>query len=171
MKNFVRTVGTVIALLACVGTVVEAQTDPCQSATPPFVVTSGRPFTAVWLMDAMVQANPPTDPTLVPARIDGFYLQIDSQPRVDTGPIAPSAPCPVGTPNAGKLPFSWTSSVGGVSRGTHTFTVRGWNFQLDTQGVPTTTRQEGVVASIPFSAVDLVQVGAPLAPTNAIIRR
>lgn len=142
--------------------------DACNTAIGPFTVTSGSPFYVLWTMDATVPASP-TDPTPVPHRVDGFYLQIDTQTRVDIAPTRGTA-CPSGSPQAGKIPYIFRTTSG-VARGSHTARIQGWNFAVDQDGNPTTVRQEGAVTSIPFAAVDLVQTGPPTAPTNGSIRR
>lgn len=139
----------------------------CEPATGPYIVTSGRPFTTVWLMDAKVPASP-QDPTLVDQRIDGFYLQVDNGPKVDIGKPAPGTTCT--GPLAGKIPYSFRVDSG-VGKGAHTATLSAYNFQLNPDGSPTTVKQEGPAVSVPFSAVDPVQVGAPLAPVNITIWR
>ena len=168
MKRFV-----VLLCLWSLPSVTSAQTvplDPCLSvpAGTIFVVTSGRPPRAAWLMNALVPVSE-TDPTLVPQRIDGFYLQVDSSPRFDTGPLVPGAPCPSGE-NAGMLPYVF-QMLSGVSRGSHILVVAAWNFILDTNGQPTGERQEGLSNSIPFVAVDLTHLGPPRQPARVIIGR
>lgn len=146
-----------------------AQTDPCTVALPPFTVTSGAPFTITWLMAPTVPASP-TDPTLVPQRIDGFWIQIDTAARIKLPALTAGTPCPVGTPNAGKLPYTYRT-LSGVSRGSHSARINAYNFVLDTNGNPTTTEQEGAAVTVPFAAADLTHTTPPLAPTNGIIRR
>jgi hypothetical protein len=142
--------------------------DACQTAIAPFQVTSGAPFTVSWVMDSTVALSA-TDPTPVPQRIDGHYLQIDNGPRLELL-IAPGLPCPTGTPMAGKLPYVFRSASG-VSRGAHTATVTPWNYALDAAGLPTTFRQEGPAVSAPFAGVDPVQFGPPAGPSNLGIKK
>ena len=136
--------------------------------TPNFTVTSGSPYTVEWIMDATVPASA-TDPTLVPHRIDGFYLQIDAGTKADIKPT-PGAPCPVGSVQAGKIPYIYRTTSG-VARGSHTLTLSAYNFALGADGTPTTTRQEGPAVSVPFVGVDPVRVGPPTAPLGVIIKR
>jgi hypothetical protein len=144
------------------------QSDPCVVGAGASVLTSGAPFTLTWVMDAQVPASP-TDPTLVPQRINGFVLQIDGGPKQDIQPIA-GPPCPAGSLYAGHLPFTYRS-VSGVSKGTHSAAVAAWNFILDDAGNPTSTRQEGPAVAVPFSAVDLARMGPPSGAKNIIIRK
>jgi len=155
-------------LLALLFVPIGMQIDPCTTAQPPFTVNSGAPFTIAWLMDAMVPASP-TDPTLVPQRIDGYYLQIDSTPRVRLSGVIIGLPC-VGGPNLGKIPFTYRTTSG-VSRGSHLAQLLAYNYILDVNGNPTTTEQEGPAVTVPFAAVDLTHTGPPRIPANVIIRR
>lgn len=148
-----------------------AQTDPCATATPPFVITSGAPYTITWLMDAQVPVSP-TDPTLVSQRIDGYYLQVDLQvrTRLTSAQVTVGPPCSATTPNSGKIPTTYRTA-NGVSRGNHSVRINAFNFTLDANGNPTTTEQEGPAVTVPFDAVDPLQSTPPRAPTNGIIRR
>ena len=158
----------VFVLLA---TSASAQTDPCATATPPFIVTSGAPYTITWLMDAQVPASP-TDPTLVNQRIDGYYLQIDLQTRVriTSAQVTVLPPCSATTPSSGKIPTTYRTSSG-VSRGNHTARLNAFNYLLDANGNPTTTEQEGPVVTVPFDAADPLQSTPPRLPGNVIIRK
>jgi hypothetical protein len=150
----------------------EAQiVDPCAAVAPgtTFVVSSTRPARLYWLMDATVPANPPTDMTLVPHRIDGFYVQVNALPQTDTGKLTPTI-CPAGNSNAGKLALTMTLPAP-LAAGSYTLSVKGWNFQLDVKGVPTTTRQNGVALVVPFLVIDPQQEGPPLVPVNLLVSR
>lgn len=156
-------------LLLSSATSAYAQTDPCAVAAPPFVVTSGAPYTITWLMSPQVPVSP-TDPTLVPQRIDGFYLQIDLTARIRLNGLIPGTPCPAGNANAGKLPYSYRT-LSGVPRGNHSTKISAYNFTLDANGNPTTIEQEGPAVTVPFAAADLTHTTPPLIPSNTIIRR
>jgi len=159
----------VVALLFVLqASIVSAQTDPCMTGVQPFVVTSGAPYTVTWLMDALVPASS-TDPTLVPPRIDGFYFQVDATTKTKIS-VTSSPVCGTGTPNAGKMPYTYRT-VNGVTRGSHTVRLSAFNFVLDQSGNPTAQEQESAVVSVPFSAVDLLEYGPPPSPVNVIIRR
>lgn len=135
-------------------------TNPC-TVLPPgtvFTITTGKPFVVAWVLDAQSPASP-TDPTLVPTRVNGFRLNVDSQPVVEITPAA-GAPCPAGNANAGKLPYTYTTASG-VAKGNHTVTVKAWNYTLDAAGNPTTTKQEGPAVTTPFVAADVLQTGPP----------
>jgi len=144
--------------------------DPCVAAAPPYTVTSGAPFTVAWLMAPTVPFSP-TNPTPVPNRHNGFYLQIDSTMRQDIGKPSAGAPCPAGTPRAGFLPYSFRTSQG-VSRGAHTVVITPWNFTLAADGTETTQRQDGEASSIPFDAGDpTVLTGPPGPPQNGSVKQ
>ena len=157
---------TVLLLLAFLFPGQQPPPDPCQTAVPPFVVTSGSPVWISWVAPAIV-TTPDGD---VPNRIDGFYLQIDTAPRQDLGPLPAGAPCPSGTPQAGKLPFAYRT-LSGVPRGSHEARITPWNLQLDAAGNPTSVRQEGPILLIPFVAADPVLTGPPPALSNGRIVR
>jgi len=131
----------------------------------PFTVTSGSPFTVQWIMADTVAENN----TTVPTRIEGFYLQIDGGEKFDIGKATALTTCPsTSTVYPNDLPFSFRTTSG-VARGQHTLKISAWNFVLDSAGDPTTTKQESVVASIPFVAGDPIQYGPPVSPTNVVI--
>jgi hypothetical protein len=148
-----------------------AQSDPCIAAAPPFVVSSGAPYTVTWLMDAQVPVSP-TDPTLVNQRIDGYYLQIDLQTRtrITSAQVTVLPPCSATTPNSGKIPTVYRTTSG-VTRGSHTARLAAFNFTLDVNGNPTTSEQEGPAVTVPFDAVDPLQSTPPRIPGNVIIRK
>lgn len=133
--------------------------------TGPFLVTSGSPFTAMWIMvDTALDTNGVT----VPNRVNGFYIQIDTGPKTDIGMATALPACSTTSPKPGDIPYSFRTASG-VARGPHTLKVSAWNFTLDGVGNPTTTKQESVVASIPFTAGDPILFGPPSAPVNLII--
>lgn len=134
-----------------------------------FVVTSGGRPTVLWLMDAQVPANPPNDMTLVNQRINGFYVQLNNLTRIETGTLTPTV-CPSGNANAGKLAYAY-QYPSNVPAGKHTISVRAWNFVLNPDSTPTTTRQEGSLVSVPFTAADVFHVGPPNSPVNISIVR
>jgi hypothetical protein len=150
--------------------VVSAQTnqDACVPSPGPFTVTSGRPFTVLWTV-------PPTepravdDPTPVPTRWDGFYIQIDSDPRQSVTVLAGSA-CPAGTPLAGHIPFLYRNEFG-ATRGQHWLRVTLWRFKKDENGNTTTERAESDALTIPFSAADVFLDPKPPAPSGVKIVR
>lgn len=163
MKKF----GLILVALLLSVTPVAAQQE-CVNTSGPFQVNSGAPYTITWLMDAQVPVSS-TDPTLVPQRIDGFFLQIDGGPKVDLGPLVSTGVCGAGS-NVGKLIYTFRTSSG-VPRGSHNAAISGWNFVLDSNGAPTTTKQEGIALVIPFDAVDPIRLGPPTAPLNGQVKK
>ena len=137
--------------------------------TGPFLVTSGAPFTVMWLMLDTVPASA-TDPTLVPNRYNGFYIQIDGGPKTDIGLATAAAACLSTTPHPGDIPFSYRTPTG-VARGQHSLKISAWNFALDGAGNPTTTKQESVVVTLPFTAGDPILFGPPGTPFNVAITK
>jgi hypothetical protein len=109
-----------------------------------------------------------TDPMLVPARLDGWFVRLDSQSRIDTGRLT-WVPCPAGNANAGKLGFvyRWPSPIAG---GKHSIAIIGYNFVVGPDGLPTTVKQEGLPTTVPFTAADPIHTTPPLAPGNGAIR-
>ena len=134
------------------------------TVSPPFVVTSGAPFTIAWLMPSTATENGQT----VPNRYDGFYLQIDAGPKVDIGKATPGTPCPPGNSNANNVPHTYRTTSG-VSKGSHNAKLSSWNFVLDGNGNPTTNRAESAVVTVPFSGGDPVLTGPPNIPFNVWI--
>lgn len=171
MSSSPHTRGAVLALalLAGLASTVQAQ-DPAPqicftTMQGPFTVTSGAPFTVQWIMADTVAENSIT----VPTRIGGFYIQVDGGEKYDIGMATALTTCPsTSTVYPNDKPFSYRTASG-VSRGSHTLKISAWNFVLDSAGDPTTTKQESVVASIPFSAGEPTQTGPPVSPTNVVI--
>jgi hypothetical protein len=131
----------------------------------PFTVTSGAPFNIQWIMADTVSENSAT----VPTRINGFYVQIDGGEKYDIGMATALPTCPsTSTVYPNDLPFTF-KTTSGVARGPHTLKISAWNFVLDSAGDPTTTKQESVVVSIPFSAGEPTQLGPPVSPANVVI--
>lgn len=170
MKKALMIFGFVLISLTAARTQVNqiSACDVVSSGTTFVVTSSGRP-TVLWLMDAQVPANPPTDMTLVNQRVNGFYVQLNALTRIDTGLLTPVT-CPSGNANAGKLAYAY-QYPNSVPAGKHTISVRGWNFVLNPDGTPTTTRQEGSLVSVPFTAADAFHVGPPNAPLNISVVR
>lgn len=158
----------VITLLAIIVTPSSARQDHILCSTNPvgpWLVTSGSPFTAAWIMaDTTVDPNGVT----VPNRVNGFYFQIDSGPKTDIAMATALTACSSTSPKPGDIPYTYRTTSG-VARGPHTLKVSAWNFTLDGVGNPTTTRQESVVASIPFTAGDPILFGPPTSPLNLSI--
>lgn len=144
---------------------VYAQTNPCDSdAQGPFIVTTGRAFTAQWCT-SVNQVDPSTN-TTVPTTIDGFYISLDGAARQDIG--KPTSLGLSSTTNRN----AWQMSIPGVQKGNHTFQVIAYNFVRDPNtGQPTSERQESAATLVPFSAVDPVFNLAPPAPTGGRIIR
>lgn len=156
--------------------------DPCVSGGAD-ILTTGKAFSVKWTMAQTVQASA-SDPTLVPNRYNGFYLQIDAVPEVDV-PLTTSeiGICPAGTARQGDKIYQYNSQ--GVQKGNHTLTVLSWNWapllnpdgtpQLNPDGTPkysTTQRLRGAPAVVPFSANDALVptlLGPPPAPFNTRI--
>lgn len=159
---------TVLILIA-VAAPASAQTvvgDACTTATGPFTVTSAKPFTVTWVQDAKVPASP-TDPTLVDERINGFTYSLDGAAPVDFTPQSGAA-CAAGTSQAGRIPYLFVMPSG-MAKGAHTISITAWNFVLNADGTPTTTRQLGVPTSVPFVGIDPMKTGPPLSPKNGKI--
>jgi hypothetical protein len=168
----VRTVLSLMIAFFVLSSTVSAQNvqDACVVIPPGtvFTVTSGAPFTLMWIMPATGPASA-TDPTPVPMRIDGFYLAIDTGNRMSISAMQGS-PCPAGTPNAGKIPYMHRTTSG-VARGSHEARLTAWNYIVDSNGNSTGVPQDGETTIVPFGAVDAVMQGPPPAPTNTSIRR
>lgn len=129
-------------------------------------VRSGAPITFGWVMDKTVPASA-TDPTPILQRIDGFYYQIDNQPRIE---IFPTAGFECVTGFVGTVPYI-ARTLFGVGKGAHTLSVTAYNFQLDPQDQNTVIKQESAVASIPFVVTDPIQYGPPQPARNLSILR
>ena len=142
-------------------------TEACLPGTPPYIVTSAKPFTVTWVQAATVPVSP-TDPTLVPERINGFTYVLDSGAAVDFVPT--SGPACVGGTNAGKIPYLY-AMPSGVPKGSHTLSVTAWNYVLNPDGTNSSSRQSGAATAIPFDAIDPVKLGPPGAPANGRIYR
>lgn len=139
----------------------------CNSAIAgPFVVTSGAPFNVTWLVPSSTSENGVT----VPVRINGFYIQIDGGTKDDIGMATELTQCPSSGPFPLHQPYTTKTSTG-VARGNHTLKISSWNFSLDATGTPTTTKQESVVASVPFTAGDPIMFGPPPPPVNIVIMK
>lgn len=158
----------IVLLLVLFGTPrLKAQTLPeaCVIVPPgtTFTLTGASAPLFSWTMNELVPVSS-TDPTLVPQRMDGFYVQVDSLTRIDTGKLTPA------TCGDGRLAFTfrWPSNV---PRGNHTGSVRGYNFALDSSGNPTSTRVEGAITTVPFAVVDPVHTGPPEAPANVKVKK
>lgn len=142
------------------------QDHPLCNTTPvgPFTVTSGAPFNVLWIMPDTASENGMN----VPNRYEGFYLQIDGGPKADIGMATALPECSSATAKPGDIPYTYTTTQG-VSRGPHTLRISAWNHTLDGAGNPTSTIQESIVISIPFSAGDPVLFGPPVAPNSVIV--
>lgn len=164
-----KTLACFLVAVALFAARASAQTDPCATAVQPFTVTTGSPLQVTFLLDSSVPTSP-TDPTLVPTRVDGVTVWVDNGTPAELGKLLPASPCPSGT-FLGKLPFSFRSPFG-VAKGAHTLNIKAWNYILDpVTGAPTTTRADGGVVSIPFAVADLVVSHPPPTPVNVIIKR
>lgn len=162
--------GMLVLSMLLFATALSAQS-VCLNNPGPFYVTSARPFTVEWVMDAMVPVSD-TDPTLVPTRTDGYYYQIDSTSEVKilVADTIPGPACPVGTTHAGKIPYTWRAPYG-VSKGSHTLKFGSWNYALDSNGMNTAVEQRSVIVTVPFVAIDPALIGAPPPPGGIIIKR
>jgi hypothetical protein len=166
MKKYFLLVFLILAILA--PSLALAQDNPCGTAAGTYTIYSGAPYTATWLVEPTTTVSA-SDPTVVPARYDGFYVQVDTQPRSKVTPVA-GAPCPAGNNQTGMIPYV-LRVASGVSKGAHTFTVTAFNYLLDANGAPTAIEQESAAVSVPFAAVDPVALGPPKPIRNAIIKR
>lgn len=137
--------------------------NPCDTnGTGPFIVISARSFTVQWCT-AVTRV---IDGVIVPERIDGFYLTLDTGPKTDVSMATFIGLSAVTNRNAWQYVFP-----SGIARGDHTVTVTSWDYVLDTNGNPTPSRLESASIPIPFSAVDPVSNQPPLAPTGGRIIR
>lgn len=131
----------------------------------PFLVTSGAPFTISWIMaDTTVDTGGQT----VPNRVNGFYIQIDNGAKDDIGMATALPACSTTSIKPGDIPYTFRTSSG-VSRGSHTLKISAWNFTLDGAGNPTTSTQESIVTSVPFTAGDPILFGPPSSPISVVI--
>lgn len=149
--------------------------DPCATAPPPpDVLTAGRPYTVTWAELQNVVVNG----TSTPNRIDGFAVSILNQ----AGTAIVQAETDIGKPpqvNCGttRWGFTWNSPTG-IAKGSYIFAIRAYNFVLDANGNPTTTKQysatspltTGSTARRPFDVVDPVLLTAPPEPTDIRVR-
>lgn len=162
-----RIVVLTAALLLTISTSSVARQDhPLCNTTPvgPFTVTSGAPFNVLWIMPDTASENGMN----VPNRYEGFYLQIDGGPKEDIGKATALPECGSSSMKPGDIPYTYTTPSG-VSRGPHTLKISAWNHTLDGAGNPTTTIQESVVISVPFSAGDPVLFGPPVSPNSVVV--
>jgi len=153
-----------LALLIVSAVPARAQTaNPCDTnATGPFVVTSARSFTIQWCTAHTRIDNG----IIVPERIDGFYLVLDQGAKQDIAMATPLGLSSVTNRDA------WQYVIpSGVMKGDHTAAVIAWNYQLDQNGLPTSTRSESAPTAVPFTAVDPVSNQPPLSPTGGRIIR
>lgn len=136
--------------------------NPCDTNVQgPFIVTSARSFTVQWCTTSTRQN---ADGTAVPERIDGFYFVLDGGVKQDIGMATALGLSSITNRHA------WQYAMpSGVSRGDHSAGIIAWNFLLDSDGQPTTTRVESAPTVVPFSAVDPVSNQPPLAPTGGRI--
>jgi hypothetical protein len=137
----------------------------CDADAPgPFIVQSARAFTVQWCT-ALTRPNP-SDPTqTINERVDGHYIQLDNGPKVDVA--ATDLGVSTVTNRRG-----WQHVVSsGLPRGSHVVTVSSWNYVLDENGAPTSTRQESGPTPVPFTVVDPVPNLPPLAPSGVRVIR
>lgn len=176
MKKLLITVGLALGIASIASA--QSNQDPCISGGVE-TITTGKDFTAKWTMQQQ-QAASPTDPTLVPHRYNGFYLQVDGLPEVEIPLSAESGTCPQGSPRQGDKVY--TTTVKGVQKGNHSLTILAWNWapELNPDGTPkynpdgtpifsTTQRLRGQPAITPFPVVDAnppFMIGPPYGPWN-----
>lgn len=136
-----------MTLLVLTGTA-SAQ-DPCALVTGTSdTIFSGRPPTVTLKMAAS-------------STVDGFTLAVNGVTLPDF--MAGAVPIPVTCADGAK---GYTIRLGsGYPKGSHTLSVKAFNFQRDANGNPTTTKQESAVVSRPFVVVD-EPIGPPPAPSN-----
>jgi hypothetical protein len=159
----IRTLIALVAFLALASPLAAQTANPCDTnATGPFIVTSARSFLIQWCtVSTRVEGG-----SIVPERIDGFYLTLDTGPKTD---IAMATPLGLSTITNR---YAWQYAIpSGVTRGTHTAAIVAWNYVLDFAGNPTAQRVESAAAVVPFSAVDPVSDQPPLMPSGARIVR
>jgi hypothetical protein len=137
--------------------------NPCDTnGTGPFIVISARSFTVQWCT-AVTRVD---NGNIVPERIDGFYLTLDTGAKMDIAMAVSLGLSSVTNRNA------WQYVIpSGLARGEHTAALAAWNYVLDVNGNPTTARAESAPAVVPFTAVDPVSNQPPLAPTGGRIIR
>ena len=137
-----------------------------QNPVGPFTVTSGAPFGVAWIMHDTATENGIT----VPNRYNGFYVQIDGGAKADVGMAVAQPACSPSSLKPGDIPYTYRTPSG-VARGTHTLKISAWSFTLDGNGNPTTTKQESLVTSVPFSAGDPILFGPPSQPQSVLITK
>lgn len=137
-----------------------------QNPVGPFTVTSGAPFTVAWIMSDTATENGIT----VPNRYNGFYFQVDGGAKVDIAMASPQPACSAASLKPGDIPYTYRTPSG-VARGSHTMKISAWSFTLDGAGNPTTTKQESIVTSVPFSAGDPILFGPPMQPSSVMITK
>jgi hypothetical protein len=177
-----RKISLLVLALGLIPSIAWAQTDdPCYG-TGADILTTGKAFSIKWAV-AQTASVSSTDPTQVPHRYNGFYLQIDATPEVEVQLTAEVGICPTGSSRPGDKVYQYNSS--GVQKGNHTLSLLLWNWapllnpdgtpQLNPDGTPkysTTQRLRGVPTVLPFSANDVAiptQLGPPLAPSGTRI--
>ncbi len=152
-------------LMLAMAVPLSAQTHPCDSnAVGPFVVQSARAFTVQWCT-AVVRPDPNNPTQTISERVDGHYLSLDGGAKMDIA--ATDLGISTVTNRRG-----WAYTLAsGLAKGEHTLALSSWNYQLNGGGTPTTTRQEGGQATLPFSVADPVSDLPPLAPSGVRVIR
>lgn len=162
MKKTIFALALAMLTFAATASRAQAAADPCVAVTTASdTIFSGRPFQVSWKLPAQVPVST-TDPTLVPAKYDGFLLALDGAigaARFEPIPKPISKICP-----DGNLGFVTTFPTG-VLKGSHSMVTLAYLIQADG------TRLEGVPTTRPFAAVDPVPTGQPPAPSNVGISR
>jgi hypothetical protein len=162
-------------IFALISTSASAQvTDPCATATAPFVLLSGRPYSISWVQAPNI-ATSATDLDTTKYFIDGFSYSIDGGPKVDMTPKPVSGVrCPAGTPFAEHIVYTF-AMPSGIAKGNHTLIIYTWNFSrtLDASNtiVVGTTRNEVASVSVPFVVSDPTVFPPPLGPKNPRVWR
>ena len=163
-----RYVFCLVLLVLVWGSVASAQTGPCAAAVGTSdTVTTGKAPTVSWKWPATFD-----DPVYgsVPFRVNGASIEIvTSSGSVVQAKRDYTLPSPT-LCSDGQNAYAVTL-LSGVQKGSYIARVLGWNYVLDDNGNPTTTRQEGGYATRPFNAVDALMTGAPTAPANLKVVR
>ena len=148
LRSFALSLGVAAALAWCAGTLVEAQTHPCDQPPPPTTtIASGAPHRVAFCARAS-------------DNIEAAVVRVDSQP-FDLVPVTPTT-----QPNATGLRFYTTGNFLQVPRGAHTLTVALYN-----RNAVTGQLQLGPESSPPFTFAAVDDTPLPAAPdVKGIVR-
>lgn len=158
---------TVLMLLTLGAVNVFAQNSPCDPVpAPPDTIFTGRPPTATWTEPVSVVVNGVTTPN----RVDGFEVGIWNAAATATVVAPIDIGLPVSTNCSANLLGYMFTFPNGLQKASYQLGARSYNFVLDANGNPTTTKQYSARTFRPFVVVDPVLTGPPPAPTDVRVR-